>query len=794
MAKRSRLMRMGWRKRALPAAAGLIVLVLTAAIHYYNPLSLNRFGDQLMDQFQRWEPREYQDVGVRVVDIDEDSIDRIGQWPWPRTQIAEMTQRMFEAGAGGVAYDIVFSEADRTSPENLRPTLIKGGATEEVLAGLEQYRPHDEVFGEKLGVLSELGGAVIMGYFFEYFEGPDMQPKRLYGPSSAGEVPVQALPRYVSVTDSIPVINDNAYDAGFVSTPKDPDGIVRKAALLAYLDTGTPADDPFAILDVYPSLSLAMYRFFLEATADTTAKVRDARGYRIETSTGSGEIGANVSQIAGIRFGEKLVPTTAKGELLVHFTEGRENRVIPAWKLLDPDVSIEELEKDFLLKMTDADGNESYRPTLVYVGTGAQGLYDLVATPLEPTLPGVLVHAQATEQMLLGHFLTKPDWAPGVRLLSLLLGGLILILIVPIAGPLRSGLVAVLIIGGLFFVSWELYVNQRTLFDPVYPAIALGLVYLITSTSSFILTEAEKSHINGAFSRYLSPDMVAKIADDPGSLELGGENRDMTILFSDIRGFSKISEGMTSAELTSFLNRYLTPMTQILMSHKATVDKYIGDAVMAFWNAPLDDPEHHRNAALSALEMMDRLAEMNAARSNPQAPESEKLPVETTIGIGLFSGDCSVGNMGSDQRFDYSVLGDVVNTSSRLEGMTKQYGVGILVGDSTAEHLGEFALIELDRAKAVGKDSWLTIFALVGDEQVANDPAFAKLLELQSKFLATYREQNFEEALTMIGELSRLGAGFGLGKHYTIMQERIEAYLVDPPPQDWEGVYVLRQK
>ena len=773
MPKRSNLMRLGWRKRVIPAAAGFAVLLVAALIHFFQPDILHRFGYQLFDQFQRMAPREYQDAGVRVVDIDEESIDRIGQWPWPRTQLAQMTERMFEVGAGVVAYDIVFSEPDRTSPENLRATLERGGASSDVIAGLQSYTPHDQVLAQTFSQLP-----VITGYFFENFAGEDQDPKRLRPVNPLGEAPTAVLPTYLSVTQSIPVIADAAYDAGFISIKRDDDGIIRRAQMIAHLDKGT--EGPFVNLDFYPAMSLAVYRFFAEAMGER------ASGYDLATTTKSRAGWASQSEVSGIRIGGRTIPTTRNGEMWVHFTEGWENRVIPAWKLLDPSVSDQELIDAFV----SGDGQAA----LVYVGTSAQGLEDLRATPVDPLMPGVLVHAQLTEQMLLGHFLQQPDWAPGVRLLVLVISGLILILIVPIAGPTRSGLLALLLLAGLFYGSWQLYLGQRLLFDPVYPAVALLIVYLVTSTISFVLTEAEKSHINGAFSRYLSPDMVARIADDPGSLELGGETREMTILFSDIRGFSKISEGMTSEELTNFINRYLTPMTDVLMRNKATVDKYIGDAIMAFWNAPLDDPDHHKHAARAALEMLDRLDELNTNRLNAAAPDSEKLPVETTIGVGLYSGDCSVGNMGSDQRFDYSVMGDVVNTSSRLEGMTKQYGVAILVGDETARHLDGFALVELDRAQAVGKDNWLTVYALVGDEAAAGSSDFSYLLGLQEQFLAAYRAQDFDEALTLTGELSKYGDAFGLAKHYDIMKARIEAYKVDPPPEDWNGVYVLREK
>jgi adenylate cyclase len=755
---------MGWRKRAFPALAGLAVLLVALGILYNDPRAFERLGNQVFDQFQIQDPRPYQDVDVRVVEIDEESIQRIGQWPWPRTLITRMTERLVDVGAGVVAFDIVFDQPDRTSPENLQQILIDGGVDPRVLDAFATYTPHDEVMGQAFAELP-----VIMGYFFERVDGPDKDPLREVGPTVLGEDPTAALPQYGSVTNTIDTIEKRALDAGFVTVERDPDGIIRAAPLVAAMDG-----------QIYPSLSLAVVRYVAEVMG------QPAGSYVLKTSTASAEFGAGRSELYQIKVGDIVIPVTPSGGLRMRFTEEYKNRAIPAWKVLDPATTDDELRRMM--------GGDFLGATIVFVGAEAQGLRDLVATPLNPQLPGVHVHAQATEQMLLGDFLLAPDWAYGMRLLVLALGGLVLILIIPIAGPLRSGLVGVVLIGGLVYLSWHLFTQQALLLDPVYPAIALLGVYGVTSLVSFVVSEAEKSHIRDAFDRYLSPEMVEKIADDPSQLKLGGEERDMTILFSDIRSFSKISEGMTPEELTRYLNRYLTPMTDILMAHRATVDKYIGDAIMSFWNAPIADPDQYRNAARSALAMMKRLDQLNARVGEAEADDDETLPVRTSIGIGLHSGRTSVGNMGSEQRFAYSVLGDTVNTASRLEGMTKQYGVGILLGDELAARLEDFATLELDRAKAVGKDSWLTIFSLVGDDAVAADPAFTELRARQDAFLSLYREQRFGEARELLGDLERMGTPFGVGRYYDIMKERIEAYMVDPPPTDWDGVYVLREK
>lgn len=751
-------LRMGWRKRAFPAIAGVVILTLAALIHYFNPAVFSRYGNLLFDEFQRRAPREYQDIGVRVIDIDEESLDRLGQWPWPRPLIADMTKAAVDAGAGVIAFDIVFSEPDRTSPENLVPVLVRGGANADVLANLEGYVPHDEAMADAFSQLP-----VITGYFFEKSAG-DTNARRAFSFGIGGEDPSAALERFTSVTASLDIIEEAAVDSGFVTIYADADAMVREVPLIATLDG-----------QIYPSLSLATLRYIAEVSG------QPARGYLLRTSTASKEFGMGPSVPVALKVGDFIVPTTARGGMNINFTKSVENRVIPAWKLLDPSV-------------TDAERREMFEGSIVFVGAGAQGLRDLKQTPLDNSLPGVIVHAQALEQMLLGEFLIKPDWAPGVRLLAIILGGIILVLIVPIAGAFRSGLMGAVVAGGMFWMSWFLYTRNGLLFDPIYPAIALFVVYGITSLVSYIMTEAERSYIKDAFDLYLAPDMVDKIADDPGQLVLGGEERVMTILFSDIRSFSKVSEGMTPEQLTTYINRYLTPMTDILLEHRATVDKYIGDAIMSFWNAPLDDPDQFANAARSALAMMARLDELNATVGNPEVPPEASLPVETAIGIGIHAGLTSVGNMGSDQRFAYSVLGDTVNTASRLEGMTKAYRVGVLIGDALAERLEGFAVLELDRAQAVGKDEWLSIFALVGDEAVAQQPAFQQHVDRHHRFLEAYRASHFKDALGMLDELGTSGNRFGLEAHYQMMRERIEAYIVNPPPTNWEGVHVLRSK
>ena len=290
---------------------------------------------------------------------------------------------------------------------------------------------------------------------------------------------------------------------------------------------------------------------------------------------------------------------------------------------------------------------------------------------------------------------------------------------------------------------------------------------------------------------YLSPTMVKKVSEDPGLLKLGGEERMLTILFLDVRSFSKISEGLEPEEITTFLNIFLSPMTTILQEHGATIDKYMGDAIVAFWNAPLDDGEHERNGALAVRKMMQTLDELNEKYN---AQEDVKWPGEVRVGIGLNTGICCVGNLGSDQRFSYSMIGDAANLASRIEGMTKQYRISVLIGNATAEKLPEMAIVEADLIQVVGRETPERIHILAGKEDMAQTEGFQGLLPVHKKFLDAYRAQHWDDAETLLPKLKTLAKAMAFDGYYEVMGERITAYKATPPDKDWDGVYVATSK
>jgi adenylate cyclase len=516
--------------------------------------------------------------------------------------------------------------------------------------------------------------------------------------------------------------------------------------------------------------------------------IQGARTYVIKTTGASGEVGYGGVKLGlnNVKIGNYELPTGPQGRMWLHFTGNVPERRIPAWQVFSPDFD-----------PTLVDGQ------IIFIGTSAAGLFDIRATPLQAAAPGVEVHVQAVEQILLDHFLERPDWAEGAEILYMILLGLILLLILPRAGALVSALVGGLGIAVAIAASWYLYKDQLWLLDPIYASAVVVLVYMSSSLLNFLRTEAEKRQVRGAFSQYLSPALVEQLADEPERLVLGGEMRDMTLLFCDIRGFTTISEQFKTdpTGLTKLINRFLTPMTDMILARRGTIDKYMGDCIMAFWNAPLDDTKHAAHGLESALAMFDALHGLNEdLRQEAEREDRPHYPIN--IGIGLNSGECCVGNMGSDKRFDYSVLGDAVNLAARLEGQSKNYGVGVVIGQETRKEAPEFATIELDLIAVKGKTEPVLIYGLRGDAKEAATPAFQALETKHEAMIVAYRDQQWDAASALINECRDLarqtnGEKHGLGGLdvlYDLYDERIAAYRADPPGEDWDGVFVATSK
>ncbi len=739
----------GFVQGLIAAAPGLVVTLVIALIHIWQPSVLGNLGNLVFDSYQRIWPRPYEAAPVRVVDIDDETIRRLGQWPWPRTDTARLTQALADAGAGAIAFDVVFSEPDRTSParavEILRSNPQARGDYSEIAA----LPDHDVLFGQTMA-----SAPTVAGYFMTLSPNK-VRPFEPAGVVVSGTPPMSVLPAFTGSIPTLPSIAEKAAGAGFVNVLNSRDGIIRNAPLVARIDER-----------IVPSLSLEALRVAQQAGA-----------IMVKSSDASGQMSGGQMSVVAVKVGQFEVPTTQDGALWMHYTEDRPERVVPAWKILTGALSDDEMRRLF-------EGH------VVFVGAGAVGLRDLVSTPLRERELGVNVHAQAAEQMILGKFLSRPDWALGVERMLLLLVGLALAILAPTLGALRSGVIAALSLAGIVAGSWVSFRYGGLLLEPTIPVLTIALVYTMVTSFSFYREERSRAYIRRAFDRYLSPELVERIARDPGQLELGGEERDMTVLFSDIRSFSRISEKMAPQELINFLIELLTPLTEVLLARKATIDKYIGDAVLAFWNAPLDDPDQYRNAAHGALDMIDSMKEMNARKSGLVGP----WPGDIAIGIGVNAGRCCVGNMGSRQRLSYSLIGDAVNLASRLEGLTKVYGVPILMGATLAKEIPEFGQLEVDQVRVVGRDAPERIFALLGRPVMAGDKDFKAMKIAFAELLTAYRGQQWAAAEAALGRVSETGSVFGIKKLAGLFAERIARYRLSPPPADWDGVYQAEEK
>jgi adenylate cyclase len=429
---------------------------------------------------------------------------------------------------------------------------------------------------------------------------------------------------------------------------------------------------------------------------------------------------------------------------------------------------------------------------IIFVGTLAAGLGDVRATPLDASTPGVEIHAQLLESLVSGHLLSRPDWAAGAEfVVALLLFAIIMILGITVP-PMATAITGLAAICALFFGSFFLFERYGLLLDPLYPSATLLCGYTVGGITLWQFERVAKRQVHRAFGKFLSPLVVDRLVEHPERLVLGGETRELTVLFSDLRNFSTLSEGMSAHELTQFMNDYLTPMTDAILDSEGTVDKYIGDAIMAFWNAPLDTPAHPYKAIFAALAMRSALVEFNEMRA-AKSREAGVAHRTAFMGIGVNVGPCSVGNMGSARRFDYSILGDTVNLASRLEGVSKMFDVDIIASDSAREGAKDCAWLDLGEVVVVGRNSPTAVFTIAGDEVFARAPEFREWKTLHDEMRAHYAGRRFAEAAAVATQLEALVAERWRGL-YMRLGSRYSALMNQRLPDDWTPVWILGEK
>ncbi len=730
---------------ALPAAALFCVMLLQAS----NFSWIVWIQHRAFDAFQQMRPRTYCDAGVRVIDLDDESLARLGQWPWPRTQVAKLEKRLQALGAAATAYDIFFAEPDRTSPSRIA-ALWPDSAEFAALKGRVSRLPdHDAILAQALGE-----GRAVLGFAL-VSQHNDVAPPAKAAFAFAGDGPLAYLNGYPGAVSNLPQLEAAAAGLGNVGFEPELDQVIRSTPLMFRRGS-----------TLLPSLTL-----------ETLRVAQGATNFAVKSSGSNGELsGGQHTGIVAIKVGRFVIPTDGIGRVWAYFTQDAPGRTIPAWKIF---------QRDF--------DRSTLKGSICLIGTSAAGLKDIRATPLNPAVPGVEVHANVIEQIITQTFINRPDWAVGAEISYLLALGLLLLYVLSRGGAMWSGPIAAAAMGGSVWLSWHAFASWRWLLDPVLPAFGLFLVYGTWSVASFVRAERDKRRITDTFGRYLSPHVVAALAKNPGKVELGGETREMTFHFCDIRGFTTISEKFEPHALTVFINKFLTPMTQIILEHDGTIDKYMGDCIMAFWNAPMNVPDHARRACAAALKMHQRLDELNAQWQAEAAAVGRPLPL-IEIGTGLNTGPCVVGNMGSTLRVDYTVLGDDVNLASRLEGQSKTYGVRVVIGPLTRQQASDFAAIELDLIKVKGKTRPVNIYALLGDPSIAASQSFRLLAKTHQDFLASYRGARWVEAASRLSEARRLGEAWHLVTLYALYAVRLDALRAAPPGPDWDGVFTAASK
>jgi adenylate cyclase len=677
--------------------------------------------------------REQSDHNIAIVDIDEASIISEGRFPWSRKKVASLIDKLGEAGAVVIAFDIVFSEAElnpvqqiiQMAPESLLAEVNLGGSWQELYRNVDA----DTLMGNALAQQD-----VVLGFFFQdegKYQNGQLPPSVFDIPKEWREsLVITDRPGY---TANIDVLQDAASGGGFVTMFPDFDGTVRRAPLV--IRHGDK---------LYPSLALgaALRYLFLDSVEPKVAHVGD------------------VLTVTEVAVSEFPAPTDALGFVSVPY-QGK--------SFTYPYISAADVLHD-RLKPDQLEG------AVVFIGTSAIGLSDLRSTPMGPQYPGVEVHATILDALLSGGFPQQPDWAAGAILLQLMLIAIFMIVLLPMLGPVA------MLVGGvsitLMVFLFNAYVWTLGIDLPMAGALILTVfLTVVFIADGFLKENASKKMLKDMFDQYVPPAHIDKMLADPDAYSFSGESKELTVLFSDIRSFTNISETLTAQELKHLLNSYFTPITKEIFDRNGTIDKYVGDMVMAFWGAPIDDPNHRNNAVRAALNMQ-------TITENLKVEFSEQGLPEVNIGVGVNTGLMNVGDMGSSYRRSYTVLGDAVNLGSRLESITKFYGAKILIGEETFDHITGFVCRFVDRIQVKGKEEAIRVYEPLGIEGEVEQTVLDEIAEYEAAY-QLYLSRSWPEAKQAF-EVLYQQSPITL---YQVYSERIDDLKQQSLPDDWDGTF-----
>ena len=684
--------------------------------------------------------RTITDQTIIIIDIDEKSLAAEGRWPWSRQKVATMVNNLADAGVAVVAFDILFSEPERNPADSVTQHLEANN----IVAPPILLKARDALDADAIFAASLNSTDVVLGILFQGDASITQGELPFSVVKSEGISDLSKMTRisFDNYESNIKVLQSQTPGSGFINASYDGDGIIRRAALVAEYNG-----------QFYPSLALEAARL-LTLTDSIDMEIA--------------HIGSGIQQITGVKWGKELIETDSVGRVLIPYRGDRNSF---------PYISASDV----------LNGNfapEMFEGAVVFVGTSAVGLGDLRSTPVGLTYPGVEIHANVLEGLLAPEILPRqPGWWEAAVGVTLIVLAVFCVFLFPTIGPLSLSITVIVLLVLTGWFNYWLWLYQGISLMLTTSLLLIFLVGMYNLSLGFFKSNSQKKMIKGIFDQYVPPAHIDKMLADPDSVNLDGERKVMTVLFSDIRSFTNISESLSASALKNLLNKYFNPITKSIFDHKGTIDKYVGDMVMAFWGAPLDDPQHAENALNAALDMQVITERLRGEFKILGLPEIH-------VGIGLNTGSMSVGDMGSEYRRSYTVLGDAVNLGARLESLTKFYGVECLVSEYTKAHCPSHVFRFIDRVKVKGKSEAVTIYEPLSKQQLAA-PTLESESQLYEQAYEYYLDQDWsaaEQAFTkLINE-------FTDRKIYQLYLIRLSTLKEQPSTGRWDGVFTHTDK
>jgi adenylate cyclase len=739
------------KKNAILIVIGLLVVMIFVghAARFYRLDFVDQLSSILYDYRLKMTMPQTVDDRIVILNIDEKSLKEEGRWPWGRDRLALLMDKLFDKyGIAVLGFDVVFAEKDESSGlkvlQKLGQNQLRGVPQfQTVLSQIQPQLDYDSLFANKIK-----NRKVVLGYYFNNqreinISGSLPEPAFPAGTFKGRQIEFNSMNGFGA---NLPELQMAAASAGHFNPEIDFDGRVRRVPMLQEFGGA-----------YYESLSLAVVRTLL-------GQPKLIPGYAE----------GNTDGYAGL---EWLELDTAAGKLNIP-VDSFVSSFVPyrGGARSFPYISITDV-------LHDRVDMEQLKDKIVLIGTTAPGLMDLRATPVAEVYPGVEVHANMIAGILDQNLKAKPAYMLGVEVLWLLLIGFALSFLLPKLGAIKAMLVTALVAVTSTGLNVALWHYGNIIMPAADTLIMISLLFTLNMSYGYFFESRTKRQITGLFGQYVPKEVVEEMTKHPENVSMEGDSREMTVLFSDVRGFTTISESLDAKRLSELMNDFLTPLSRVIYKHRGTIDKYIGDCIMAFWGAPLSDSAHARNAMLAGIEMQATLKAL-------QPYFKERHGLEIHVGVGINTGRVSVGNMGSEVRVAYTVMGDAVNLAARLEGITKQYGVGIIVGQETKKAVPDFLYRELDHVLVKGKDKPVAIYEPIG---LSGEVSMAQLEEVKlfHEVRRLYRKLDWDQAELQLMNLQRMSPDVRL---YSVYMERIAYFRKNPPGADWDGVFVFQIK